>query len=103
MSRSRRRDRRRAKSPAPGGPAVGVRLGGRCTGSRSQLKSFGSIWITAQPDSSSCRQQRRGLLMNVLIIGAAGRTGAIVVERAVADRHLVTAFVRDAATYRTPA
>jgi putative NADH-flavin reductase len=41
--------------------------------------------------------------MNVLIIGATGKTGAIVVERAVAAGHVVTAFVRDAATYRTPA
>jgi uncharacterized protein YbjT (DUF2867 family) len=41
--------------------------------------------------------------MNVLIIGAAGKTGAIVVERAVAAGHVVTAFVRDAATYRAPA
>ena len=40
--------------------------------------------------------------MNVLIIGAAGKTGAIVVERAVAAGHVVTAFVRDAATYRAP-
>jgi putative NADH-flavin reductase len=41
--------------------------------------------------------------MNVLIIGAAGRTGAQVVERAVAAGHIVTAFVRDAAPYRAPA
>ena len=41
--------------------------------------------------------------MNVLIIGAAGKTGAIVVERALAAGHVVTAFVRDAATYRAPA
>jgi len=41
--------------------------------------------------------------MNVLIIGAAGKTGSIVVERAVAAGHVVTAFVRDAATYRAPA
>ena len=41
--------------------------------------------------------------MNVLIIGAAGKTGEIVVERAVAAGHVVTAFVRDAATYRAPA
>jgi putative NADH-flavin reductase len=41
--------------------------------------------------------------MNVLIIGAAGKTGAIVVERAVAAGHVVTAFVHDAATYRAPA
>ncbi len=41
--------------------------------------------------------------MNVLIIGAAGKTGSIVVERAVAAGHHVTAFVHDAATYRAPA
>ena len=41
--------------------------------------------------------------MNVMIIGAAGKTGAIVVERAVAAGHVVTAFVRDAAAYRSPA
>ena len=41
--------------------------------------------------------------MNVLIIGAAGKTGAIAVARAVAAGHVVTAFVRDAATYRAPA
>ena len=41
--------------------------------------------------------------MNVLIIGAAGKTGAMVVERALAAGHVVTAFVRDAATYRAPA
>jgi uncharacterized protein YbjT (DUF2867 family) len=40
--------------------------------------------------------------MNVLIIGAAGKTGSIVVERAVAAGHVVTAFVRDAAKYRAP-
>ena len=41
--------------------------------------------------------------MNVLIIGAAGKTGSIVVERAVTAGHFVTAFVRDAATYSSPA
>ena len=41
--------------------------------------------------------------MNVLIIGAAGKTGAMVVERALAAGNGVTAFVRDAATYRAPA
>ena len=41
--------------------------------------------------------------MNVLIIGAAGKTGSMVVERAVAAGHVVTAFVRDATTYRAPA
>lgn len=40
--------------------------------------------------------------MKVLIIGAAGKTGSIVVERAVAAGHVVTAFVRDAATYSPP-
>jgi nucleoside-diphosphate-sugar epimerase len=41
--------------------------------------------------------------MNVLIIGAAGKTGSIVVERAAAAGHVVTAFVHDATTYRAPA
>jgi len=41
--------------------------------------------------------------MNVLIIGAAGKTGSLVVDRAVAAGHIVTAFVRDAATYHAPA
>jgi putative NADH-flavin reductase len=41
--------------------------------------------------------------MKVLIIGAAGKTGSIVVERAVAAGHVVTAFVHDASTYRAPA
>lgn len=41
--------------------------------------------------------------MNVLIIGAAGKTGAMVVERAAAAGRVVTAFVRDTATYRAPA
>jgi putative NADH-flavin reductase len=40
--------------------------------------------------------------MNVLIIGAAGKTGSIVVERAVAAGHVVTAFVHDATTYSAP-
>ncbi|MDI4654840.1 NAD(P)-dependent oxidoreductase [Xanthobacter autotrophicus] len=35
-------------------------------------------------------------------MGAAGKTGAIVVERAVAAGHVVTVFVRDAARYRAP-
>jgi uncharacterized protein YbjT (DUF2867 family) len=34
--------------------------------------------------------------MKVLVIGAAGRTGRAVVEKAVAAGHVVTAFVRDA-------
>ncbi len=34
--------------------------------------------------------------MKVLVIGAAGRTGKAVVERAIAAGHHVTAFVRDA-------
>ncbi len=34
--------------------------------------------------------------MKVLVIGAAGRTGKAVVERAIAAGHQVTAFVRDA-------
>jgi putative NADH-flavin reductase len=41
-------------------------------------------------------------LMNVIIIGAAGKTGSIVVDRAVAAGHTVTAFVRDAAAYTAP-
>jgi uncharacterized protein YbjT (DUF2867 family) len=41
--------------------------------------------------------------MNVLVIGAAGKTGSLVIEMAVAAGHAVTAFVRDAATYHTPA
>ena len=41
--------------------------------------------------------------MNVLIIGAAGKTGTLVVERSVAAGHAVTAFVHDAATYEAPA
>ena len=40
--------------------------------------------------------------MKVLIIGAAGKTGSLVVERAVAGGHSVTAFVHDAASYRGP-
>jgi len=40
--------------------------------------------------------------MNVLIIGAAGKTGAMAVERAVAAGHLVTAFVRHATRYQPP-
>jgi len=34
--------------------------------------------------------------MNVLVIGAAGKTGSLVVERALAAGHRVTAFARDA-------
>ncbi len=41
--------------------------------------------------------------MNVLIVGAAGKTGSIIVERALAAGHVVTAFVHDATTYRPPA
>lgn len=41
--------------------------------------------------------------MDVPIVGAAGKTGALVVERAAAAGHIVTAFVRDAATYRSSA
>ena len=40
--------------------------------------------------------------MNVLVIGAAGKTGRLTVERAVAAGHTVTAFVRDAAKYPAP-
>jgi len=38
--------------------------------------------------------------MKVLVIGAAGRTGRAVVERAVAAGHVVTAFVRQAEEYK---
>ena len=41
--------------------------------------------------------------MNVLVIGAAGKTGSLIVERAVAAGHTVTAFVRNAAVYHAPA
>jgi uncharacterized protein YbjT (DUF2867 family) len=41
--------------------------------------------------------------MNVLIIGAAGKTGRLTVERAIATGHKVTAFVRNAESYRAPA
>ena len=41
--------------------------------------------------------------MNVLVVGAAGKTGRLVVERAVAAGHQVTAFVRDGARYAAPA
>ena len=40
--------------------------------------------------------------MNVLVVGAAGRTGQAVVEQAVAAGHQVTAFVRQAAKYKVP-
>ena len=40
--------------------------------------------------------------MNVLIIGAAGRTGELVVERALAAGHTVTALVRNPAAYHAP-
>ncbi|GHH24694.1 NAD-dependent dehydratase [Sphingomonas glacialis] len=40
--------------------------------------------------------------MKVLIIGAAGKTGSVMVERALAAGHIVTAFVRDAASYSLP-
>ena len=40
--------------------------------------------------------------MNVLVIGAAGRTGRLVVERAAAAGHSVTAFVRDRGRYAAP-
>lgn len=40
--------------------------------------------------------------MKVLVIGAAGRTGRAVVERAVAGGHEVTAFVRHASDYKGP-
>ncbi len=37
--------------------------------------------------------------MNVLVVGAAGKTGQLVVEQALAAGHRVTAFVHRAATY----
>ncbi len=37
--------------------------------------------------------------MKVLVIGATGNTGSVVVEQAVAAGHFVTAFVRNAAAY----
>ncbi|MBD2096152.1 NAD(P)H-binding protein [Trichocoleus sp. FACHB-591] len=40
--------------------------------------------------------------MNVLVIGAAGKTGRQVVEQAVAAGHTVTAFIRDSARYNAP-
>lgn len=40
--------------------------------------------------------------MNVLVIGAAGKTGRLVVEQAIAADHSVTAFVRDRARYTAP-
>jgi len=40
--------------------------------------------------------------MNVLVIGAAGKTGSLVIEMAVAAGHAVTAFVRDAACVLRP-
>ena len=41
--------------------------------------------------------------MNLLIIGAAGETGRLAVERAVAAGHAVTAFVHDPSDYSPPA
>ena len=38
--------------------------------------------------------------MNVLVIGAAGKTGSLVVERALAAGHRVTAFARDASAIK---
>ena len=40
-------------------------------------------------------------VMKVLVIGAAGRTGRAVVEKAVAAGHVVKAFVRKAEEYRS--
>ena len=42
------------------------------------------------------KQALEGLLMNVIVFGASGATGRLVVEFAVAAGHVVTAFVRDA-------
>jgi putative NADH-flavin reductase len=41
--------------------------------------------------------------MNVIVIGAAGRTGKVVVDQAVAAGHQVTAFIHHAAGYDAPA
>ncbi len=41
--------------------------------------------------------------MKVLVVGAAGKTGSAVVEKAVAAGHQVTAFVHKAADYKGPA
>ena len=41
--------------------------------------------------------------MNVLVIGAAGRTGRLVVDRAVAAGHTATALVRNPESYRPSA
>ena len=41
--------------------------------------------------------------MNVLVIGAGGKSGQQVVEKALAAGHAVTAFVRDATAYHAPA
>ncbi len=41
--------------------------------------------------------------MNVLIIGASGKTGELVVDRAVVAGHTITALVHDAAAYEPPA
>jgi putative NADH-flavin reductase len=40
--------------------------------------------------------------VNVLVFGAAGKTGNLIVEKAVAAGHTVTAFVRDASRYTAP-
>jgi putative NADH-flavin reductase len=40
--------------------------------------------------------------MNVLVIGAAGKTGKLVVESAIAAGHAMTAFVHDPSTYSAP-
>jgi len=40
--------------------------------------------------------------VNVFVLGAAGKTGRLIVERAVAAGHDVTALVRDASRYNTP-
>lgn len=41
--------------------------------------------------------------MKVLVIGAGGKSGQLVVERALAAGHSVTALVHDAASYKAPA
>ncbi|MDO7887488.1 NAD(P)-dependent oxidoreductase [Hymenobacter cheonanensis] len=41
--------------------------------------------------------------MKILVVGAGGKSGQLVVERALAAGHSVTALVHDAASYKAPA
>ena len=59
--------------------------------------------LLSLPSSISAASSQGGNKMNVLVIGAAGKTGSLVVERAVAAGHVVSAFVRNTATYLPPA